>query len=631
MTTPTFSFTYNGDRLTFDRAGKFEIDQTLTVTAVQTDYEGFNAALWTVWFENPSNRPSGIIEDVLDCDGLIPLPLTPEPRPGHTPVPGDTCVTSMKGCVDGRFYSYDNVISATEFTYSDDYLLKSRKKMTYSCERGRSSSGQMPFFKLSAKGEGAFFAIGWTGRWQAEFSLAEGGIHAQSGLATKTQFFLQAGEKVRTSSTLIMRYGKEEDGDNKFRNLLKTHFSHKANHPAAREGIFAYEVWGGLTSEEMKKRVGELSAHGVPFEDLWIDAGWYGDCTNCQEPFTGDWGAFAGDYRFNEKVHPLHMEDVKKAAEDAGMHIMLWFEPERATRHIDLPKEHPDWYLTDGHGGHDYIINYGNEEAYNYTLNLLTTEIARLNMRCYRQDYNTGMLTAYCELTDGENRKGITEIKHIMGLYRLWDALLSRFPDLIIDNCASGGRRIDIETLSRSIPFFRSDYQCEFNSHADVMQTHGSNISRWLPYSGCTTKVKRDTYNIRSSYSSSFGAAYYNAIFQSMDEEDFAWAKQTAEEYLAIRRYFSCNFYNHGTATFDQTAWAIWQYHDEESGKGIVMAFRREQSPFSQATVTLKGVKEGATLSISDRDTGATFQSGSTVTITLPQKRSCLVWEYEEQ
>ena len=89
-----------------------------------------------------------------------------------------------------------------------------------------------------------------------------------------------------------------------------------------------------------------------------------------------------------------------------------------------------------------------------------------------------------------------------MGLYKFWDMLLEKYPDLLIDNCASGGR-IDIETLKRAIPFFRSDYQCEFNPNPDVTQTHGTNISRYLPYTGCTSKVKNDTYAVRSTYSSS--------------------------------------------------------------------------------------------------------------------------------
>ncbi len=52
----------------------------------------------------------------------------------------------------------------------------------------------------------------------------------------------------------------------------------------------------------------------------------------------------------------------------------------------------------------------------------------------------------------------MTEIGHIEGLYKMWDDLLARHPGLRIDNCASGGRRLDIEMMSRSFAVWRTDH-----------------------------------------------------------------------------------------------------------------------------------------------------------------------------
>jgi alpha-galactosidase len=41
------------------------------------------------------------------------------------------------------------------------------------------------------------------------------------------------------------------------------------------------------------------------------------------------------------------------------------------------------------------------------------------------------------------------EIRYVEGLYRMWDDLRKTHPRLFMDNCASGGRRIDLETCSR--------------------------------------------------------------------------------------------------------------------------------------------------------------------------------------
>ena len=53
------------------------------------------------------------------------------------------------------------------------------------------------------------------------------------------------------------------------------------------------------------------------------------------------------------------------------------------------------------------------------------------------------------------------------------------------------------------------------------------------------------------------------------------------------------DFHNHGSSCFDDTSWAIWQYHDADSGSGIVMAFRRSESPFDTVKIKLKGLSEG--------------------------------------
>jgi alpha-galactosidase len=215
-----------------------------------------------------------------------------------------------------------------------------------------------------------------------------------------------------------------------------------------------------------------------------------------------------------------------------------------------------------------------------------------------------------------------------MGMYRLCDSLLERFPHLVIDNCSSGGRRIDIETLKRSIPFFRSDYQCNFNEDSDVLQTHNAGISKYLPYNGCTSKTKADTYAVRSAYSSSYGGAFYNASFQSMTEEDFAWAKKSVDEYRRIRKYFSEEFYNLGSEVYDKSSWAIWQYHDPDTSSGILMAFRRENSPFENVKIKLSGVAENSKLNVENLNNENTFTSSENLEITLKEKRSSVIFEY---
>ena len=629
MIKPSFSFMYNGKRFQPDGEGRaWKIDDTLTVTLKAVEYPEFNAVHWLLEFENPGAANSGILSDLWDCDVSFPLPYKRLQRPGFLCGKEAQAVTIMQGMVAGGLYLYDDPASATEYSTRDVFLRPGRT-LQYSNTGSRSSDGLLPFFTLKSEGRGAIAAIGWTGGWKAEIQSIDTSLDFRSGLQN-ARFYLKPGEKLRTTSILFMEYAQGEDASNKFRHLLREHFSHRACTSATRDGLLAFELWGGLPSEKMKARIAELKAHGIRFEDLWIDAGWYGQCTKCDDPFSGDWGQFTGDWKVNRRIHPQGMEDVRDAAADAGMRPMIWLEPERVFSNLPIPQSHPDWFL---HGKEvpegtkvSWILNYGNEEAYNYALTTLSEAIRTLNMGCYRQDFNTG-LTAYFELHDEPDRRGITEIRHICGMYRLWDTLLARFPGLIIDNCSSGGRRIDLETIQRSIPFFRSDYQCGFDATPEVVQTHNVGSMRYFPYIGCTTKLC-DLYALRSSYASSFGASCYNAVFQSMTEENFGVLRRAVDDYRRIRRYLSLDFHNHGSTVFDLTSWAIWQYHDAASGSGIVIAFRRSQSPCPSADIMLKGkIAPEMTVTNLDDDASSTIKDGR-LHLELPQPRSSVILEY---
>ena len=91
---PNLSFNYNGTRFQADGDGpEWKIDDTLEVTLKAVEYPEFNAVHWLLEFANPSDRNSGILSDIWDCDVLLPLPYvaagiqgtsaSPAPRPSY--------------------------------------------------------------------------------------------------------------------------------------------------------------------------------------------------------------------------------------------------------------------------------------------------------------------------------------------------------------------------------------------------------------------------------------------------------------------------------------------------------------------------------------------------------------------
>ena len=114
-----------------------------------------------------------------------------------------------------------------------------------------------------------------------------------------------------------------------------------------------------------------------------------------------------------------------------------------------------------------------------------------------------------------------------------------------------------------------------------------------------------------------------------MSEDDFITLKSVCDEYRRIRQYFSKDFYNHGAEVYDTSSWTIWQYNDEDTKSGIVMAFRRSESPFDNVTIELKGLKKNVEYTYTDIDSDKSFKGSDKLKITLPEKRTSVIYEYK--
>lgn len=347
-----------------------------------------------------------------------------------------------------------------------NYLYPGDQPKKYATVAGRSSETQAPYFNIHKSGTGVIVAVGWTGQWNAELYRTNDEVSVRTKIED-THFRVLPGEKFRTSSVVILPYQcSVDESQNLWRRLVKDCFSPLGKGERDREAPLCAGLWGGMRSSSMLKTIQAIQENRLPYEYIWIDAGWYGnDVKPTPNEFEGDWPQHTGDWCVSPLCHPNGLQDVSEAIHAAGMKLLLWFEPERVMPSVPLAKEHPEYLLkkvAKDRDGWCYTLNLGDEAAWQYCFDLLSGFIERLHIDCYRQDANVGQLD-FWRANDGKDRQGITEIKCINGLYRLWDALLERFPHLLIDNCASGGKRLDFEMMKRSIPLWRSDFQCAAN------------------------------------------------------------------------------------------------------------------------------------------------------------------------
>ncbi len=615
-----FSFSYNGKnifshKLTVtkrkngnEKEIEYLTEDGLKITNVFKEYPEFNAFEWVTYFENTSDTPSGILSDINDCDIDIPFSYDePLPRCAYLPE-RDKAV---------KIYApYGSLWDKNEFLCDVDTFKNNKfsnhiypnETKLFKTSGGRSSQAMAPFFNIHRQNKGVIFAIGWTGQWNCGIKRTNDSVTIKSGIED-AKFYLLPHEKIRTSSAVLMKYeGSFVESQNKWRRFIKKHFSIIGKDKRPSECPLCASVWGGMPTKSLLEKIEIIKKEKIPFQYIWMDAGWNGTSEKpCPDEFSGDWPDFTGDWRVNKTHHPDNLLEVRKAISDAGLKFLLWFEPERVRSITPIAAEHPEYFLKDSDNC-DYLLNLGNNDALKYCFDTLSKCIESLKIDFYRQDFNFDPLNRW-RSNDEENRHGITEIKYITGLYKLWDDLLLKFPNLCIDNCASGGRRIDIETLRRSVPLWRSDFQCPANYDIEATQAHNMQFSLWLPYSATGSgRDWGDSYRIRSAYSSGLTTNYTYTENQNLtSKEQIEWIKKYLSEYLELKKYFSADFYPLTDSVESEYSWNVSQFNRPEENDGMVQAFRHEKSPFETANFKLFGIEPDKTYRVTDIDDGSYY------------------------
>jgi alpha-galactosidase len=315
------------------------------------------------------------------------------------------------------------------------------------------------------------------------------------------------------------------------------------------------------------------------------------------------------------------------------MKFLLWLETERATDHAAITSEHPEYFIPAGGG--NYMLDLGNREACDYAIETVSKVLQEEGVDCYREDFNFNTIPAWEEADSrAPDRTGMAESLFITGFYRFWETLRERFPDLLIDNCASGGRRIDLMTSSLGIPMWRSDFQCFtiIPYLAEANQIHFDGLSRWLPYHACGTVVKDgDDYAFLSGALGATLIDVCNRLLFLPEENafDFNWLRKMLEISKRMRQYISEDYYPLTEHPEDFRNYYAAEIIDPAAGAGWVAIFRRAACTADSISLQLKGIEPAAEYTVETYpETPVRTVNGSelaAMTVQMPDPRSCKV------
>jgi alpha-galactosidase len=547
----------------------------LEVRAVAMIYRDTPGVDWTLYLANHGAKDTPIIEKLEALDVML------NPGLGTTPT-----LQRLRG----------SLATVNDWLPYEDSL-KPGRRIDFAPTNGKSSQTVSPFFDLQFGGGGVITAVGWSGEWNAAVECqSDGRLHLQAGMQN-VHLRLHPGESIRGPRMLQLYWF----GNDRFRayNLFRsTMFSHIMPRidgalvvpPIVHTGTSLYEQNDGGESDVLSH---VKSIEGLGFEMFWLDAYW------TKQGFPEGMGNYGFPIERAEPHDrfPHGLKPISDAVHRDGMGFLVWFEPERVYRGSYLYNEHPEWVIKPKvvctncilPTQLSYLYNLGIPEAREYMTKYLIAVIKAYGIDCLRIDYNINPAVYWKDLDARDlDRVGMAEIRYIEGLYKMWDDILQAYPHLFIDNCASGGMRIDLETSARSLPLWRTDatidplVQLDFNQAALQNQTMTAGLSRYVPFS-TSGQMGSTPYLFRSGFNA--------GIVFGEDIRSPAYPRNLLKAGIAegkrIRKYFFGNFYPLTEVTISPEDWCVLQYHRSAQQDGMVLAFRRHLSHYGTYNAAL--------------------------------------------
>lgn len=579
---------------------RFRYKDSIEIKLICTLYPYHAAYEWTVYFTNIGNENSPAISEINGCNYTLTAA-----NPHLSGILGDG------GYDDQANTPYDMNISGMELVINN--------------ETGRATYNRFPYFKLKWNGGGAFFAVGWPGQWRAGFSSTGDQLTVTDG-QVKLNTYLKPGQTIRTPLSTFVFY--EGDDSNRETNLWRNFFiacnmrkidGGNFSPATAAASSSTYEEMFRATDANQIAAIKKYHANGVKLGYWWMDAGWY--YKTGTQSLDQNWLP-TGTWYVDESRFPSKFRDVSDYAHSVGTKTILWFEPEVVrlpVGQLGATSVKKEWLLPKSS---TKLVNYGNPEAREWLLERVCTVLKEGNIDLYRQDYGVAYPASEWQANDPRGQAGITENLYVQGYLWFFDSLIARFPNMMIDACAAGGGRNDLETMRRAVPLHKSDSGYH---DPEIKMSMNTALFSWFPYFG--TYAIGDEYGLRASFSS-MPVLNYNVVASNVD---WKLIEKCVNEWEQVKEFYYSDYYLLTEWNVSDEEWNAWEFFDPDKGAGFFQAFRPKNSGDESLNVRLHGLRPTATYRLTDTDgridvtvTGAELM-GKGFSVRLPAYSSAVV------
>lgn len=311
-------------------------------------------------------------------------------------------------------------------------------------KRGASSHNENPFLALvrpettEDHGDAYGFCLCYSGSFQTEVAAEQyGSTRVQMGIQSFDFAWELAPGEVFQAPEAILVYSPSGLGEmsRRFHRIIRQNLCRGKFRDAQRPVLI--NNWEATYFNFDQEKILSLAekAKSIGVELLVLDDGWFGkrNADNCS----------LGDWVVDKRKLPDGLESLCRKVNDLGMQFGLWFEPEMISPDSDLYRAHPDWCIhTQGRsrteGRHQLILDLTRNDVCDYIIEAVCSVLSSCPISYVKWDMNRNMTEI--------PRKGFAH-QYILGLYRVLEAITSRFPDVLFESCSGGGGRFDAGML----------------------------------------------------------------------------------------------------------------------------------------------------------------------------------------
>ena len=275
-------------------------------------------------------------------------------------------------------------------------------------------------------------------------------------------------------------------------------------HRGMKTGEILLNSWEGIyldiTEERIIQMMDDISKFGG--ELFVMDDGWFGD----KYPRKVD-NSSLGDWVVDKQKLPNGIKALTDAARQRGIKFGIWIEPEMTNTVSELYEQHPDWVLQvkgrelkQGRGGTQVVLDMTNPKVQDFVFGVVDNLMTQYPEIYYIKWDANSSIENYGSLYLPKNKQNNLSIDWHRGLINVLKRVRAKYPDLVIQDCASGGGRANYGLLPYFDEFWVSDntdalqrvyiqYGTSLFFPANAMAQHINGANYWNT-GGRTTPVK---------------------------------------------------------------------------------------------------------------------------------------------